>query len=404
MRALSTIATTSSGVFRGLLAGSLALLVLAAAPANAAPPSQPNPQPLWNAYPLAGTQTQTTTVESSHPGSKPAAKPRATSSSGNNGMYEAGLALTVILALALGVWVVSWAGFGPWGDRRRTGRFRARRRGATAQPVPAVEPASSFRHRPELNLVRGFSRGRDAYRDVTAERVVDRGLEPEEVIEREPEPVNELLDTVTPTSARPHGGQQEDDTADAPLHRDERGVEALKLKAAGPTSTTATDEGIESAELKMKLAVENKIDSHEAAMLKAKLGASPALAPPPGSELLSSNREAVEPTATEQTEAPPRGEPVEAAATEQIEAPPRSETVEALAMEQIEAPPQHTPRGGHVEARRASRGRLLSRRAVISASSMGLALAAAIVAIVYTNWIALALAILLLTPAFVSRS
>jgi hypothetical protein len=383
MRALSTIATTSSGVFRGFLAGSLALLVLAAAPANAAPPSQPNPQPLWNAYPLAGTQTQTTTtpVEASQPRPKRAAIPRATSSSGNDGMYEAGVALTVILALALGVWVVSWAGFGPWGDGRGAGRFRARRRSATAQAVAVAEPASSFRHRPEVNLVRGLGRGRGTYRDVTAERVADRGLEPEEVTEREPETVTELLD----------------DTSDVPPHRDERGVEALKAKAAGPTSTTATDEGIESAELKMKLALENKIDSHEAATLKAKLGASPALAPPPGTELLSSHREALEPASTVQTEAP-----LEPAAAVQTEAPPRRD--QAHSRRSLGLLLRRTPREGDIESRRAWWRRLRSRRAVLFASCIALALAAGIVTIVYTNWIALAVAVLLLTAAFVSRS
>jgi hypothetical protein len=299
MRALSTIATTSSGLFRGLLVGSLALLVLAGTPAHAAPPSQPNPHPLWNAYPLAGTQTQTTPVESSHPSPKPAAKPSAKSSSRNSRIYAAGGALTAVLALALAVWLVSWAGFGPWGDERRADRLRAWQRRATARRVAPAQHASSSGQRPEVNVAGGLSRGRDAYREPTAERVADRELErePEEATEREPETATELLDTLIPTSARLHGGQQKEGTADVPPQSDKRGVDALKAKAAALASTAA-DEAKERAELKMKLA-------SEAATLKAKLGASQALAPLPGSELLSNNREAAEPAATVHTEAPP---------------------------------------------------------------------------------------------------
>jgi hypothetical protein len=377
----------------------LAVLALAATPAYAAPPSQPNPQPLWNAYPLAGTQTQTTQttpVQSTRPNPKPVAKPRAKSGSGNGALHDAGIALTVVLALALAVWVVSWAGVGPWSDERRRHRLRTWQRRATARTVAAAVQASApLRRRPEVDVARGLSRSRGSYRDVTAERVADPELErePEAVtgpeaetsVEREPETVTELLDTLAPTSARLHDGAEKGDTADVPPHSDEQGVEALKAKATAPAATTAAEEARERADLKTKLASENKIITSEAAALKAKLGASPALAPLPGSELLSKEPEAPAPVPTAHVEAVPLRERM------QTRMPP------------LRMPRQLTRRERDLD-RDSWRRRLLSRRAALYTSWVALAIAAGIVAIIYANWVALALAVLLLTAFFVSRS
>ena len=186
-----------------------------------------------------------------------------------------GLALAAAFVLALAFWTLT--------RRRHASAERGRRRAE-------VSAAGT-----EAALTNGSQQPADAHAfdlGFTAER------EPDREVADEPEPVSELLESLSrygyaseARSAETNGERAEvsGQTKPLPKRTPEDDIETLKTKQR---ATPASSDGQSVDELKLKLASQNHAATTEAETLKAKLEAANALAPAPGSELLANRRHA----------------------------------------------------------------------------------------------------------------